>query len=608
VRVIEEDDAWFDLVIPTRNPYADSLIFGWVRTEFPYSENIYHMDEYNGSTRESRSPCDVDKDFLDTCNGGQSSKYTIDLRIEQLSNDRIREALEILQEYTPFHAVLHQMNFEGLVNEFLEPPVEEVIALIQYSLEDITISGNAQMFFNRVTENGLHSIRRDSLATATLVTGAPWVAATGYNSSIVLYAPDVKLDTVGWDVAHPTKNILEILTGVHAGIYTCSNPSGHMAVVNGVPPVAEPISQSSFNFRLSLDLYQNVNTAITQEFNFSDAAVNFADLWDENNPRIAYDGSWVIELPAYTWPDPPPGGPGNDEYQIIAITTDGKLLLNDYAHSFNTLPTINATGITYTVRNSTGYLIQSATTGRWTKTTRGIIDFSSDLTIDNVRNLFEIGYYVLYMGGLYEIVGFVPVDGALRFYIGNYTAGDAAGVTVDVQKRLADNQIGYLQYQGMNFQTVLNYETTLGILNGVNAPVDPNLILDSDLWKESFLAVVHKNPPSDDDYYAIAQINGTTINLNGPQQTWTTLAAGGTPVNIHIYQYEKEHLTIPERSYPPMPEHTFEFVDRRGNDVVDIGTQSVSPFLPFMALAEPSGISELISQNESVTFSIEYKE
>ncbi len=618
VRLIEEDDAFFDLVIPTRHPYYDPLIFGLVRTEFPYSENIYNMEEYNGSTRESRSPCDIDRDFIDPCSGGQSSKYIIDLRIEQLCNDRIREALEILDEYTPFHAVLHQMNFEGLINEFLPPPVEYVEMLMQFSGTDLTISGNAQMFFNRVTQDGLHSIRRDALATRanidggfgpgfsggfSLVSGL-WVAAIGYNASIVVFSPDAEF--WGMNVADSTKNILEILTGTSAGIYTCDSTGGNQAVVTGV---AEPFTTSSFNFRLSLDRYTNASIDIIQEFIFDDVGTNFADLWNETSPETIYDGSWTLDLAAYPYPDPPPAGPPNTIYNIIAITSDGKLLIDDYARPLNGLPTIDTTSIAYIVRNGTGTIISSGSAGRWTKTDRGIVDFSSEPILDDVRNLFSIEQYILYSGNQYEIVGFVPND-LDRLYIDGYTLGDATGITIHVYQRLIDNQIGYLQYKDVMLQTVYNYENTLGILNGVNAPVDPNLILDSDLWKENFLIVV-QNPP-DNDYYAIAEINGTTITLSGIHKNWGTLAAGGTTVNINIYQYVKQALTIPERNYPPMPEHTFTMVDHRGNEVVDMDVETAPvPFLPFlplvMALPE-NEIHEPIAQNEAISFSIEYKD
>ena len=89
------------------------------------------MDTYNGSLRNSVTPCDIDKDFLDECSYGQSSKFNVDLEIENLSDDRIAETKEIIREYSPFHAMLHQMRVTGKVNDFILPPNETVDYLIK---------------------------------------------------------------------------------------------------------------------------------------------------------------------------------------------------------------------------------------------------------------------------------------------------------------------------------------------------------------------------------------------------------------------------------------------------------------------------------------------
>ena len=59
VKLIAETATDFDTCCPVRNPFADPVIYGKVRTEFPYSENIYNMEEYNGSLRDSTDPCDL---------------------------------------------------------------------------------------------------------------------------------------------------------------------------------------------------------------------------------------------------------------------------------------------------------------------------------------------------------------------------------------------------------------------------------------------------------------------------------------------------------------------------------------------------------------------
>jgi hypothetical protein len=592
VRLIEEDDSMFDVIVTTLHPYYDPVIFGWVRTEFPYNENIYNAEEYNGSTRESRSPCDIDRDFIDTCSMCQSSKFNINLTAENLTNDRILEIQEIIKEHTPFHSVLHQMNFSGGINEFIEPPVESLKALMQYSGEDLIISGNAQMIFNRVTEDGLNSIKRNELASSTAVASA--VSGTASNTSIVLFAPDNKLSALPLNVS---SNVLEVLTGTHIGNYSISATTNYAGTVSGV---SEPLSSSSFTFRLSNDLYQNTSTNITQEFVFDDANKDFNDIWDSANPDEVYDGSWIINIPAY-----PHGGGAN--YQVIEILPSGGLLLDDFDKTAPTLPATNTTGISYTIGG-----VATSSTGSWTKGTRAIIDISSDASVGDVRNLFKIGNYILYSGNQYKLDSFI--EGYTDYFrISGYTGGDAGGITINIYARLVDSGVGYFNYRGLQLETLVDYESSLQILNGVNAPVDPNDVVEDDRFKENFLIVIDKTAPSADTYYAIAEIDGTTITLNGPQENWTTT---GTAVTFTIYKYEKQALSIDTRDYPPMQGHNFDqaarsqYLDRRGNDVVDLDIDTATPMMAFakMMNVDGSNIMESIGQQEAISYKIEYKE
>ena len=172
VRLIEETDIMFDVLVPVKHPFYKPLIFGQIRTEFPYSENIFNMEEYNGSVRDSLDPCFIDKAFRDPCGSCLSSKFNIDIGIEELCDERITEAQEIIKEYTPFHAVLHSMNVSGEINEFIPSPVESIETLILFSGEEKTISGNVNPIFNRVIEDGLldaYKIARDRHVPVRLV-------------------------------------------------------------------------------------------------------------------------------------------------------------------------------------------------------------------------------------------------------------------------------------------------------------------------------------------------------------------------------------------------------------------------------------------------------
>lgn len=136
VRLIEEDDPLFEVIIQDRHPACDPVNFGKIRTTFLYSEKVYNMDTYNGSLRNSKIPCDIDKDFIDECSYCQSSKFNIDIEIEELSSERIDEAKEIIREYSPFHAILHSINVSGMINEFVISPIETIETLVNHANKD----------------------------------------------------------------------------------------------------------------------------------------------------------------------------------------------------------------------------------------------------------------------------------------------------------------------------------------------------------------------------------------------------------------------------------------------------------------------------------------
>lgn len=261
VRVLEEDDTLFSLLVPNRHPYIDPLVFGKVRTEFPYSENAYNNDEYNGSIRNSKQPCDIDKDFVDPCTACLSSKFNIDLEIESLSNDRILEAQDVIREFAPFHAVLQTMNFTGGVNEFVMPPVEDIEVLVNVRGGDFVICGEGQMWFNRAMKKGTTTqvIDRTMLADSEQVITAD--SATAYNDFITVFCGEVNFDRIGMSLDGTA--LMEILApSPNAGEYNLSDPYRHTAVVDGA---TEPLNTAAFTFRLSNVLTDGSLCNITQD-------------------------------------------------------------------------------------------------------------------------------------------------------------------------------------------------------------------------------------------------------------------------------------------------------------------------------------------------------
>lgn len=609
VRVIGENDPMFNLVIPTRHPYHEWLVYGKVRTEFPYSENIYNMEEYNGSIRNSLRPCDIERTFIDPCTACISSSYDIDLEIENLSDDRVLEAKQVLKEFTPFHAVLHTINFLGGLNEFIESPVENVEALVTMKSNDFVIAGEAQTWFNRIMKfveyNG---IARDDLSNSSLVYSG---SGTAYNDDIMLFCPEVKLDETGMTIDSSAR--LHILApSPLANYYDIVDAIGNTAVVSfasGFPSLgSEPIDNCN-------SLFANNNTINTCAFTFnvnntsvldgvslctvekdhlfilSDSSLNYGELgvkatFDVTQGTAA--AAWKVLISAY---DTVP-------YEIYDVLPDGRLILLNHG---STLPNTSASGITYVLKNGPTTVITS--TGDLEVQHRGRVTALNPavLPISNVLGLDD--YYFALNLDEYLITGFVPETND-QFYIDNYTGPDLGSSTnLIAYKRVVNHEIGYFTHRGLKLQVTGNLESSLGIQNGANSLVVVDDGVENDTFKENFIVII------DGQSYFIAEIDGnnpvgfTTITLSGPDNYWQTLDSGGTVVNFTIYNYTKEGATIMGQQYD-LPDHTFRTLDRAGRPVID----RVDDDGTVTGLSVPNGnaINDYVKQQEGISFSITY--
>lgn len=144
-------DWFFDKVVKIENGNEEE-VYDPLNVEGTQSYLSDGLVSHN-STRDSTEPCHIDRDFLDKCNSCLSSKYSVEIEIENLSNDRILEAQEVLEEFTPFHAVLHSIDFSGANNEFIQCQDNKIQILIQFNGEEITVAGGGQRIFNRTMES-----------------------------------------------------------------------------------------------------------------------------------------------------------------------------------------------------------------------------------------------------------------------------------------------------------------------------------------------------------------------------------------------------------------------------------------------------------------------
>lgn len=609
VRGIEEDDVLFNSLIPSRHPYHEFLVYGQIRTEFPYSENIYNMDEYNGSIRNSKVPCDIDKNFIDPCRSCISSSYNIEIEVGELSDDRIKEALETLTENTPFHAVLNTLNFAGGLNEFIASPVEEIEILVNVKHEESVIAGDAQMYFNRAMKlsnlNNLPSsqtIMRDALATSAQVVNS--VVAVAYNTDIVLYCPTKMLENLG--IKNDDTSILEILDGIYAGEYNILDASGNSVVISTTP--TEPIddcnnifdnlgqlNSCAFPFKISNPVIDNINYASLCNVERDNIIVLGDDTVDfeKINIQSQFDVDQGTAVAAYTIDIPDYGG----TYTILNVDSNGNLLL-EYD---STLPTSSVTGKTYTIYNGMTAVIIS-TNGYLNVTKRAKVTALNPNVLPISSMIRSNGYYQILSFVEYPITGLVP-NTTDQFYISDYDGLDLGGVTLTIRKLVVGTQIGYLSYRGLNLQiTGVDYETSLGIQNGTNEVIVGPEAIQNNGFMENFIVKV------DSEYYWMTNINGnspagsTTMRLSGDGQYWRTLGNGGTSVTISIYQFSTLGATIMGQQFD-QPEHTFETLDRSGRSVI---TGSVDNNVVVSLAAPDDSFSEDIKQKEAVSYKIEY--
>jgi hypothetical protein len=535
VRVIEEDDPLFDVIIDQRHPFHDDIIFGKVRTEFPYSENVYNMEEYNGSTRDSKNPCDIDRTFLDPCSYCQSSKFTLDLEITELSNDRLKEATETIKEYVPFHSVLHSFNVSGGIEEFIQSPVEEVECLVDYRISESILSGNASSYFHRIMDqpNGAGLVRRTFLAsTNTAVSGDTGIAS---NDAIALYTPDLNFNRIGLST---TNTILEVLApSPNQGNYTLVNPSRNTVEVVGAP---EPLNETGFTFRISNNVFFSPNVNIYQDdyFVLTDANVDFAALgvksqWDVDHESSYTGSAWTVTL--------------SGTHDVLNVLPNGGLVLADPGRSFGTS---SVTGQSYVLKDDTAVSRASSTSGTLSVTRRGRARIT-EIGLPDISVLLKLNDYIVYGANQYKMYAFV--EGVTNEgYIANYTGGDVVGIGATIYRRLADNLIGYFHYKGISLQAFNNLEANLGILNGANPPSDPEDIVESNHFLENYLIEING------EYFQIASIDQNNVVLSGPLNQWRTMASGGTVVTYNVLQFIKERIIFQGNNY--------DFIDRRGGE------------------------------------------
>jgi hypothetical protein len=596
VRLIEEDDPMFDIIVPIRHPIADPTVWGKIRTEFPYSENAYNMDEYNGSKRDSFIPCDIDKEFTDSCGNCQSSKFVLDLEADMLSDESFKEAKQIADEYMPFHAMAHTFNLSGGINEFVEPPVEKIETLVTCSGEEYTLAGEGQNIFNRNMDRGeLQNVKRNILSSFSVVAEESGTIAnqrvvlfpSAPNSALYLSEGSLKGTTQSFDALNvdtsvvdqnhfDNSNLLEVLNSSIAYGTLSSIDEGRAVVSTEVDP--EKIGPT-FEYRVSnkiLDMVVDITQA--NQVIFGDTDTDFSILGISTRRDVEMG---LASLPVWHFRYE------NSEYSVQDILPDGTILL-EYESS--------AAATTGWELTKAGVVMKSSASGTLKVMNYGLVDV---MTPSSIKNLKAGDYLYLNWGSsadIYRIKSFSKID-ERKFYIENYEGGSVGGENAKVYRRILERKVGRFGYEGTVLISDVNLESSLPVSNGSE---NTSQTVNSNNIKENYLIIIDGQK-----YYSISEIDGSTLILNGPPGEWGIL---GESMDFSVYKFEKSSLEVPERKFPPVPGHNFPSVGRSGGAILSGTEAGVGLMAAALNSIGEGGSVDFLGQSESIDFEVEYKE
>jgi len=127
-------------VCSKRNALHEPLIYGYIRTKFPWSENVYNMEEYDGSIRPSYNPCDIDETFKDKCKCCWSSYFSISLNVQNFSDKMTKEINDLIKEFKPFHSNVKNISYSSQILDTVR--IDSNISLnIINQYQDVTTIG-----------------------------------------------------------------------------------------------------------------------------------------------------------------------------------------------------------------------------------------------------------------------------------------------------------------------------------------------------------------------------------------------------------------------------------------------------------------------------------
>jgi len=512
VRLIREDDPLIDSILIERHPFHEDLVFGKVRTEFPYSENVYNMEEYNGSIRDSSNPCDIDKDFIDPCSYCRSGKFDVDLEIENLSSDRLLEVKDIVTENAPFHSVLKTINIFGNNSEFVTPPLEEYEILITHNYLESSVAGGATLFNrNKFLEN---VVGRSDLTTKSFVKTE---LINFYNKDKVLFCPDVNFSSlsVGEDC------YIEVFSSINSGVYgVVDGNKNQINVDDRRDLLMEPINNSPFIFDIYNEIFSsNASLERSDVIELEDTSVNFNNLEDIHKIKLTIN---------------------NQDYyfDLIKIMNQNKLLLNN-----NNLIINGNLSSNYRIVNSLNQEIIIKGTSKISRCNIKYTNNSKVVFDENIPNktiLKNYNNFLSFNSGSTENLCKVTSIEENYVYITGFYGANLGGIQVKFRQNLAEKKSGYFGYNGIVAKISGDLKGELNIKN------EDEEATSEDSFKEDYALYLNSNG----NYYFISEINyyegidTTVMSLSGVFDNFGTQDTSGIQNNVSIYKYTKNSSTI----------------------------------------------------------------
>jgi len=512
VRLIREDDPLIDSILVERHPFHEDLVFGKVRTEFPYSENVYNMEEYNGSIRDSSNPCDIDKDFIDPCSYCRSGKFDVDLEIENLSSDRLLEVKDIVTENAPFHSVLKTINIFGNNSEFVTPPLEEYEILITHNYLESSVAGGATLFNrNKFLEN---VVGRSDLTTKSFVKTE---LINFYNKDKVLFCPDVNFSSlsVGEDC------YIEVFSSINSGVYgVVDGNKNQINVDDRRDLLMEPINNSPFIFDIYNEIFSsNASLERSDVIELEDTSVNFNNLEDIHKIKLTINNQ-------------------DHYFDLIKIMNQNKLLLNN-----NNLIINGNLSSNYRIVNSLNQEIIIKGTSKISRCNIKYTNNSKVVFDENIPNktiLKNYNNFLSFNSGSTENLCKVTSIEENYVYITGFYGANLGGIQVKFRQNLAEKKSGYFGYNGIVAKISGDLKGELNIKN------EDEEATSEDSFKEDYALYLNSNG----NYYFISEINyyegidTTVMSLSGVFDNFGTQDTSGIQNNVSIYKYTKNSSTI----------------------------------------------------------------